>query len=89
MKATNNFTEMILALSVLDLPLVSDKETVEFSEENNQIILSSKQPLIVFHREMKKSEPIQKSGILVSQNYFNPNGIFCFISLFFFSFFCF
>ncbi len=64
-----NFTEMMFALSVLDLPLRSAEHEVTFN--GAQMILTAKSPLIVFHEEIRRADPAAgETPILVSQNFF-------------------
>lgn len=66
--ATRNFTEMMFALSVLDLPFASEKH--ELTVEDNVFSLSAASPLVVFHEEI---QPAERAGgdapVLVSQNF--------------------
>ena len=64
-----NFTEMMFALSVLDLPLRSVEHEMTFN--GAQMILTAKSPLIVFHEEIRQAKPAEgETPILVSQNFF-------------------
>lgn len=67
--ATNTFAEMMLALSVLDLPFRA--EAPEFTPQENSLTLTAKSPLLVFHQEIEEA-PVAKeeTPILVSQNLF-------------------
>ena len=68
-EASTNFTEMMFALSVLDLPFRSVEHDATFN--GAQLILSTKSPLIVFHEEIRGAEPAAgDTPILVSQNFF-------------------
>lgn len=70
--ATNNFTEMMFALSLLELEFEPKKPTVKF--QNAGMALTSSSTSLVFHKEIKPSGPVQKeTPILVSQNYFREN----------------
>ena len=66
--ATSNFTEMMFALSLLDLPFASEKH--ELTVEDNVFSLSAASPLVVFHEEI---QPAERAGgdapVLVSQNF--------------------
>lgn len=67
--ATSNFTEMMLALSVLDLPFRAAKHKVAYA--GARMDLSSASPCIVFHKEIKPVERTRKRvPVLVNQNYF-------------------
>ena len=67
--ATKNFTEMMFALSVLDLPFDAGKHEVKFDKGAMSFKAASK--VIAFHEEVK---PAAGEGgqlpILVSQNYY-------------------
>ena len=68
-EASTNFTEMMFALSVLDLPFRSVEHEATFN--GAQLVLSTKSPLIVFHEEIRGAEPAAgDTPILVSQNFF-------------------
>ncbi|MBI3725966.1 hypothetical protein HY251_18720, partial [bacterium] len=79
-QASRNFTEMMFALSVLDLPF--DKEAPEVAYEGARMRLRPKRETVVFHREIK---PVLSSAegpvsaarknvpVLVSQNYFRAD----------------
>ena len=68
-EASTNFTEMMFALSVLDLPFRSVEHEATFN--GAQMTLSTKSPLIVFHEEIRGAEPAAgDTPILVSQNFF-------------------
>ncbi len=67
--ASRNFTEMMLALAVLDLPFEPAKHETKF--DGPQMTLAAGSPMIVFHEEVKAAEPrADKVPILVSQNFF-------------------
>jgi len=67
--ASRNFTEMLLALAVLDLPFEPAKHETKF--DGPQMTLAAGSPMIVFHEEVKAAEPrADKVPILVSQNFF-------------------
>ncbi|MHB8861931.1 MAG: hypothetical protein ACYC6N_05975 [Pirellulaceae bacterium] len=67
-EAAANFTEMMFALSALDLPLRSAEHEVTFN--GPQMILTAKSPLIVFHEEIRRAElAADETPILVSQNF--------------------
>lgn len=70
--ATGSFAEMVLALAVLDLPLVrpSQNHPTELTEGGG-MILTAAGPVIVFHKDIKQSE-VEKRQVLVVQNFFDP-----------------
>lgn len=67
--ASRNFSEMMLALAVLDLPFEAAKHESKF--DGPQMTLAAGSPMIVFHEEVKAAQPrADKVPILVSQNFF-------------------
>jgi len=70
--AAQSFPEMMFALSVLDLPFESDKPTTSF--EAARLTLGTRGSALVFHKEIKPSEPsAERVPVLVSQNYFRDD----------------
>ncbi|OWK44511.1 hypothetical protein [Fimbriiglobus ruber] len=65
--SSRNFTEMMFALSVLDLPFEAGKHDVKF--DGGKMTLTPKGPVIAFHEEVR---PVDGKGgqinILVSEN---------------------
>lgn len=75
MYATKNFAEMVLVLSLLDLPLNPKGENFEIQMENQSVgRLTSREPLIVFTRESQECQAPPQPAVLASQNYFDPEG---------------
>lgn len=71
-KASRNFTEMMLAVSVLDIPFKSRGVEVDYQESS--LNLSTQSPLIVFHKQVMEAwETFEKSPVFVSQNFFLRN----------------
>ena len=71
-RATRNFTEMMLALAVLDLPFSAGEHQTSF--EGARMALSAGAAAVVFHREIKQVAPADDAvPILVSQNYFRED----------------
>jgi hypothetical protein len=69
-EATSNFTEMMFALSLLDLPFEADEHETEFADR--RMTLKAGGPMIVFHEEIREAGTIvEKTPILVSQNFFS------------------
>ncbi len=67
--ATNSFAEMLLALAVLDLPF--DAEDQEFTVKDNELTITAKSPVIVFHEEIEEAKLGEdRPPVLVSQNFF-------------------
>ena len=70
-EATGNFAEMMLALSVLDLPFQAAEHVTR--EDGTRLILQAKSPLLLVRKEIvpvAQSEPGAAPPILVSQNYY-------------------
>ena len=69
-EATDNFSEMMFALAVLDLPFEAGKHETKF--DGAKMTLSPATPVVVFHEEIRGVgfQPAQAGGILVSQNFF-------------------
>jgi hypothetical protein len=67
--ASKNFTEMMLALSVLDLPFEAGKQEAKF--DGGKMIFTPGNPCIAFHEEVKPAaDAAGKVQILVSQNFY-------------------
>jgi len=68
-EASRNFTEMMFALAVLDLPFTSEEHKVEFAGPRMQMTAGN--AMIVFHEEIREATSIAKNTpVLVSQNFF-------------------
>ena len=68
-EASGNFPEMMLALSVLDLPFKAKEH--KSSVEDGAMTVEPGSPMIIFHKEVRTaSAAAGKSSILVSQNFF-------------------
>lgn len=75
-EASHNFTEMMFALSVLDIPFEEKEKQSELntSFSNARMILVPKNDVILFHKEIKETKKSNKAQtILVSQNFFAHN----------------
>ncbi len=71
-RATRNFTEMMLALSVLDLPFSAGEHAASY--DGARMTLKTGSAAVVFHKEIKPVSPSdQEVPILVSQNYFRED----------------
>jgi hypothetical protein len=71
-EATSNFTEMMLALAVLDLPFkaVAHGEKVE----GVSYTLQAGSPVLLFHREIREGVPeTAPGGVLVAQQFFRAD----------------
>ena len=70
--ATSNFTEMMLALSVLDLPF----EAAEHAEQLDGLryTVTAASPVVVFHREIRPAARAERAGpVLVAQHFFRAD----------------
>lgn len=69
-EAHRNFTEMMLALAVLDLPFEAPKHLTK--SENGQFTLTAAGPVIVYHKEIKPATESRKAVPAVAPG---PEGI--------------
>jgi autotransporter-associated beta strand protein len=69
-EAHRTFTEMMLALAVLDLPFEAPKHTTK--AENGQFTFTAGGPCILFHKEIKPvdGDKTAQGQLLVSQSFF-------------------
>ncbi|MEK6262775.1 MAG: hypothetical protein AABP62_29610 [Planctomycetota bacterium] len=68
-EATDNFSEMMFALAVLDLPFEPGKHETKF--DGAKMTLSPATPVVVFHEEIKAAPAADgATKVLVSQNFF-------------------
>lgn len=69
-EASRNFTEMMLALAVLDLPFEAAKHVTK--ADGGQFTLTAGGPVIVYHKEIKPTANADaaQGGLLVSQSFF-------------------
>jgi hypothetical protein len=70
-EASSNFTEIMLALAVLDLPFDAPKHTTK--TEGAQFTLTAGGPVIIYHKEIKPAAPpaaAPQGQLLVSQSFF-------------------
>ena len=67
--ATRNFTEMLLALAVLDLPFEAGEH--ETDTEDRKFRLEAESPLVAFHEELLETEaPKGPRDVLLSQRFY-------------------
>jgi len=77
--ASHNFTEMMFALSVLDVPFEAKKHETE--QKDARFTLSAASPLVAFHKEIKEAPPTaEKTPILVSQNFFRASDRYAYVN---------
>ncbi|MCY3021345.1 MAG: hypothetical protein NTW87_20210 [Planctomycetota bacterium] len=67
-EASRNFTEIMCALAVLDVPFEAGKHETEFKAA--RMTLTAKSPLVAYHKEIKESAPGERTPVLVSQNFY-------------------
>lgn len=68
-EAHRNFSEMMLALAVLDLPF--DEPKHDTKTEGGAFTFTATAPVIVFHRQIKAAAPAKEAvELLVSQNFY-------------------
>ncbi|MBM79815.1 MAG: hypothetical protein CMJ78_04390, partial [Planctomycetaceae bacterium] len=73
--ASRNFTEMMLALAVIDLPFAAKKHESDFKDGEMNLLAGSS--MVVFHQEIRAAELAEgQTPILVSQNFFRNNDRF-------------
>ena len=73
--ASRNFTEMILALAVLDLPFAPGKHQVAF--DAGRMTFTPADMMIAFHEQVRSVGPgADKAQILVSQNFYRQGDRF-------------
>ena len=71
-EATRNFTEMMLALAVLDLPFEAGKHTEALDGISYNLTAAS--PLVMFHREIREAARAEEPGVvLVAQRFFRAD----------------
>ncbi|MDY0165019.1 MAG: hypothetical protein RBS80_00660 [Thermoguttaceae bacterium] len=74
-EANGNFTEMMLALSVLDLPFEPAEHELSGLDPDadvpTPVTLTAASPLVAYYRQIEPAEPAEEEmPILVSQNFF-------------------
>jgi len=67
-ETARNFSEMMFALAVLNLPFEAPKHETVFKDA--QMTFTASGPLLVYHKQIRESAPGEKTPILVSQNFF-------------------
>lgn len=74
-QASHNFTEMMFALSVLDLPFAAGKHEMKF--DAGRMTLNVASPVIAFHEEVRPAVAAKtKLPILISQNFYRASDRF-------------
>ena len=71
-EASRNFTDIMLALAVLDLPFQAEVHSSKYHQSKMELIAASN--TIVFHQEIRPAkQKATTSPILISQNFFRLN----------------
>lgn len=66
-EASGNFSEMMLALAVLDLPFEAGKHATK--TEQNALTVTAASPAIVFHKQIKPAVAAADAELLVTENF--------------------
>jgi hypothetical protein len=75
--AAGSFTEMVLALAVLDLPFPSGARAAKTERKENRVTLTPAGKGILFHQEIRAAEPDNEGAkLLVSQNFYRQGDRF-------------
>lgn len=74
--ATSNFTEMMFAMSLLDLPFEGSEHNTEYAD--GRMTLTSASPMIVFHEQIRETRSADTendgdSPMLITQNFFRSD----------------
>ena len=70
--ATGNFTEMMFALGLLDLPFESEEHTTEFKD--GRMTFTAASPTIIFNEQIRETEEAdEESRMLITQNFFRAD----------------
>jgi hypothetical protein len=74
-QSSRNFAEMMLALSVIELPFEAKKHKSDFKDGQMNLLAGSS--MVIFHQEIREAELAEgQTPILVSQNFFRNNDRF-------------
>ncbi|MBN2494006.1 MAG: hypothetical protein JXR96_05395 [Deltaproteobacteria bacterium] len=72
LRATRSFTEMMLALAVLDVPFAASEHEIHYA--GSRMTLRAGSPALVFYSQIASVQPAaERMPILVSQNYFRAD----------------
>jgi len=75
---TRNFSEIMLALSVLDLPFQADKHKIDLT--GNTFSITAASPMIIFHKEILQGKRSEKNiPILINQHFFRTDDRYIYI----------
>ncbi|MCI5209485.1 MAG: hypothetical protein D3910_11985, partial [Candidatus Electrothrix sp. ATG2] len=67
-EAGDSFTEIMLALALLDLPFEAGEH--EYAYKNGGLVLTAASDLILFHRQVLKAQGENREVLLVNQSFF-------------------
>ena len=71
-EANRNFTEMMFALAVLDLPLSDVKEKVDIAD--GKLTITAEGPMILLHQQNREAEFDRRgTTVFVSENFYQAN----------------
>jgi hypothetical protein len=70
-EASHNFPEIMCALAVLDLPFEAGAHASEFKAA--RMTLNAKTPIVAYYKEIKESPAVEKTPVLVSQNFYRAD----------------
>ncbi|MGK5094741.1 hypothetical protein WDW89_22370 [Deltaproteobacteria bacterium TL4] len=78
-EASLNFSEIMFALSVLELPDKAEEHKVEY--KGTQMELTAKSPMIVYYKAIQETPLVEdKVPLLINQHYFNYNDRYRYVS---------
>lgn len=77
-EATQNFSEMMFALAVLDLPFAANKHQVEYTKQ--KMTLSPGNSVIVFHQQIQEATVKNENSILTRQRFFAYNSRYIYVN---------
>lgn len=73
-EASRNFSEMMIALAVTDLPFKATADENGTMIDGNKLTLTPTAPVILFHKEIREAAAARQSAqLLVSQNFFRQD----------------
>ncbi len=71
-EASSSFTDMALALAVIDLPFKAEKHDMKI--DGTSLAITAASPAILFHRELVEVQPAAgRRPVLLAQNYFKES----------------
>ncbi len=73
LEASGNFTEILCALAVLDLPFPSEATTAKSSLKDNTLTLTPAHGTLLFRRALKPADMAAEGKLLVRQSFFRAD----------------